>query len=106
MSKAGHVYGKPVVLLSHTSLLVRKPVILGREGGDLLLGEPGADLSLVPLLLTKLHSVPPETGRGVLTSVTHQISASGHALRRHGHHERLAGCAATACGGASARRSA
>src|SRR3954451_24966529 len=76
MSKAGHLDGKPVVLLAHTSLLVRKPVILGREGGDLLLGEPGADLSLVPLLLTELPSVARETGRGVLTSVTHPISLS------------------------------
>src|SRR3954471_9619343 len=87
MSKAGHLDGKPVVLLAHASLFVRKPVILGREGGDLLLGEPGADLSLVPLLFTKLHSVAPETGRGVLTSVTHPISPSGHALLLHGHHE-------------------
>src|SRR4051812_5898967 len=71
MSKAGHLDGKPVVLLAHTSLLVRKPVILGREGGDLLLGEPGADLSLVPLLLAELHPVAPQTGRGILSRVTH-----------------------------------
>src|SRR3954451_4078864 len=98
MSKAGHLDGKPVVLLAHTSLLVRKPVILGREGGDLLLGEPGADLSLVPLLLTELHSVAPETGRAVLTSVTHPISLSlsGHALRPVTH------CAATATTSAAA----
>src|SRR3954453_2393680 len=101
--------GKPVVLLAHTSLLVRKPVILGREGGDLLLGEPGADLRLVPLLLTKLHSVAPETGSGILSRVTHADLVPSHALRRHGHHERRAGPAfgvSAGLGGARASRSA
>src|SRR3954454_20134919 len=87
MSKAGHLDGKPVVLLAHTSLRVGKPfgllahatliggkpVILGREGGDLLLGEPGADLSLVPLLLTELHSVAPETDGSGFRFVTHAL---------------------------------
>ncbi len=43
-------------------ILFREAVVLGGEDGDLLLGDTGAGLGLVPLLLPDLSPVAPEAG--------------------------------------------
>src|SRR3954463_13359879 len=62
---------------AQSSDLCRKPVILGNEDHDLLLGNAGFCLSLVSLLLAKVCPVAPEARGRVLRSVTHAATRNG-----------------------------
>src|SRR3954462_11328398 len=59
---------------AQSSDLCRKPVILGNENHDLLLGNAGFCLSLVSLLLAKVCPVAPETNGSGFGFVAHALS--------------------------------
>src|SRR4051794_1136973 len=46
---------------TETGDLIRQSVVLSRQDRNLLLGNPGAGLGLIPLVLPKVRSVAPET---------------------------------------------
>src|SRR3954468_855472 len=49
---------------TETGDLIRKPVVLSRKDHNLLLGNPGSGLGLIPLMLPKVRSVTPEADGG------------------------------------------
>src|SRR4051794_37256563 len=61
--------------------LIRKPVVLSRQDRNLLLGNSGSGLSLIPLMLPKVRSVPPETDGSGFRFVTHALSYTSTAPR-------------------------
>jgi hypothetical protein len=70
-TQAGHLRREPVILASKVGVLGRKPLVLSRESGHLLLRNPRLSLGFVPLLLAKLHSVLPEARGSGFGSVVH-----------------------------------
>src|SRR5215218_8661897 len=70
-TQAGHLRREPVILVTKVGVLGRKPLVLSRESGHLLLRNPRLSLGFVPLLLAKLHSVLPEASGGGFGSVAH-----------------------------------
>ena len=54
--------------------LIRKPVVLSRKDRNLLLGNSGSGLGLIPLMLPKVRSVTPETDGSSFRFVTHASS--------------------------------
>ena len=65
------------------SNLIRKPIVLSRKDCNLLLGNPGTGLGLIPLMLSKVGSVTPETDGSGFGFVAHAHTL--RLLRRHGH---------------------
>src|SRR4051812_17752086 len=66
---------------TETGDLIRQSVVLSRQDRNLLLGNPGAGLGLIPLVLPKVRSITPETDGGGFCFVTHALSYNATAPR-------------------------
>ena len=53
--------------------LFRQPVVLSRKDRNLLLGNSGSGLGLIPLMLPKVRPVTPETDGSGFRFVTHSV---------------------------------
>ena len=58
---------------TETGDLIRKPVVLSRKDRNLLLGNSGSRLGLIPLMLPKMRPVTPETDGSGFRFVTHSV---------------------------------
>ena len=58
---------------TETGDLIRQSVVLSRKDRNLLLGNSGSGLGLIPLMLPKVRSVTPETDGSGFRFVTHSV---------------------------------